>query len=148
MQEQIENTLEVLNDLVHSHFRLAVHAIHKHNRNFANRVVHIVCANDDFHLENVASAFHTLHDIIKRFSLVQTVTTSQVANVRIEQDVSNEIRYARCEFSLEVPTKDTASRNIAGTSYHIIVMLFLLTNEFRHVFRLKLILDERINMMR
>ena len=148
MQEQVEHALEVLDDLVHAHLRLPVHPIHKHDRNLTDRVVHIVRANDDLHLENVASAFHVLHDVVERFSLVQTVATRQVAHARVEQEVSNEVCDARRELSLEVPAKHTAVGNIARASYHIIVTLLLLANEFWHVLGLQVTLGVETYVMR
>ena len=147
MQEQIEHALEVLDDLVHSHLRFAVHSVHKHDRNFPDRVVHVVSTHDDLHLEDIASAFHVLHNVVEGFSLVQTIATRQVTHARVEHKVSDKICNARSQFSLKVPTKNTASGNIARTSYHIIVMLLLLANEFGHVFGLKIIPDVSRNVM-
>ena len=147
MQEEIEHALEVLDNLVHSHLRLAVHSIHKHDRNFPDRVVHIVSTHDDLHLENISSALHVLHNVVERFPLVQTIATRQVAYARVEHEVSDKICNARSQFSLKVPTKNTACGNIARASYHIIVTLLLLANELGHVFRLKIIPDVSMNVM-
>ena len=140
--------LQVLNDLVHTHLRLSVHPVHKHDRHLPDRVVQLVRTHNHLHLEHVSLALHQLHYALEHLALEQTEAARQVAHARVQQRVRYEVRHARGQLPLEVPTIHTSSTNVTTASHHVVVALLLLLYHHRHVFRLFVIQHSRTHVMR
>ena len=76
--EQIEETLNELDNLIGTHFRLAVHSVHKTDGHFSYLIAQTVSSDHHFHLKYVSFADTTLHQLFQHLSLVEPKAAGQV----------------------------------------------------------------------
>lgn len=135
LKPEVEYTLEVFDNFRAAQLAVAVDTIHKCDRTFLDLIAHSLGPDHHFHLEAVTLRLSAGDDLFKHLLLVQTKTTSQVANTRHEHDIGNQVGGTRGKLAEEIPTVnptlDVSTIGVAGTSHDICVGLLLNANHLR-----------------
>ncbi len=128
--------MEIPEDLSVTELRLSKDTVDEGDRHLLDLVAHVLSADNDLHLEDVATALHGLQGLFQNFLLVEAEGTSEVRGSWSEEGCGEEVGNARGQLTIEVPTIDTAILGIASASHDICTGLLLLLNEFRDDLRM------------
>jgi hypothetical protein len=131
LEPQVENTLGILNDLIASQLALTIQTVDERDRNLSNSAAQSLCADHKLHLETVSFAFGGSNRLLKRSTLVQSETTSQVAHARAQNGIGEQVGAAAHELALEIPAENTTVASIAGAGDDIVVALLLESDHLR-----------------
>ena len=136
VNEDVDETTKVANNLVGAEPGLAKDTIDESNGDLLDGVAHVLSASNDLHLEAIAASFNLRHDGLNDFTLVKTERTGQVTGSRAQSDLGHQVGNTRSQLAIEVPTKDSATRLVPSARDYITVGFFLLLNKLLDEFRL------------
>lgn len=128
--------MEIPEDLSVTELRLTKDTVDEGDRHLLDLVAHVLSADYDLHLEDVATALHGLQGLFQNFLLVEAEGASEVRGSRSEEGCCEEVGNTRGQLTIEVPPIDTTVLGIASASHDISTGLLLLLNEFRNDLRM------------
>lgn len=134
LEPQGHNALEILDDLGSAQLAFAVQTVHESNRALDNLVAHGLGADHHLHLETVSLALSAGDDLLQNGLLVQTETTSQVADTGHEHHVRDQVSGTRGELAEQIPAVNTTLAvsivGVPGTGHNVGVGLLLNADHF------------------